>query len=111
VERYGLWLRALDRPHHRALCKLIRSRFPPDLLSALRYEGLEAAPALAAADKYIQFKQALLQVAVQLDIGTSPFLEYIQNQTQVARTVIQHITALRSLADLIPLVGSRRAKY
>jgi hypothetical protein len=42
-------------------------------------------------------------VAVQRDVGTSSFLEYIQKQTQGARTVIQHITALRSFTDLIPL--------
>jgi hypothetical protein len=85
----------LDRATHRPLCNLIRSRLPPDLITAPRYEELDAAPKLQAADTYAAFKDALLQVVIQLDIGTSSHLDFIQKQRQGQRTVIQHISSHR----------------
>ncbi len=95
-------LYGLDRANQRPLCKLLRSHLPPDLVTSIRYASLDAAPRLMAADTYDGFKNALLQVLIQLDLGTSSYLDFIQKQQQGNRTVTQHITMLRAFTDIIP---------
>jgi hypothetical protein len=92
----------LDRANHRPLCNLLRSRLPPELVTSILYASLDAAPRLQAADTYAEFKDALLQVLIQLDLGTSSHLDFIQKQRQGPRTITQHITVLRAFTDTIP---------
>jgi hypothetical protein len=92
----------LDRANQRPLCKLLRSHLPPELVTSILYASLDAAPRLMAADTYAGFKNTLLQVLIQLDLGTSSYLDFIQKQHQGNRTVTQHITQLRVFTDIIP---------
>jgi hypothetical protein len=92
----------LDRVDQRPLCNLLRSSLTPDLVTEVLYASLEAAPRLLAADTYAGFKDALLQVLIQLELGTSSHLDFIQKQRQGPCTVTQHITVLRVFTDIIP---------
>jgi hypothetical protein len=92
----------LDRATHEPLCRLIVSRFPETLVSELRYNTTFSSAGLKHPTNYHKMMQALLEVAMQLDQGTASTLEYIQQQHQGSRTIIEHITAMRFLTDLIP---------
>jgi hypothetical protein len=92
----------LDRATHEPLCRLIISKFPDTLISELRYNTTLSSAELKHPTNFHKMMQTLLAVAMQLDQGTATTLEYIQRQNQGSRSIIEHITAMRFLTDLIP---------
>ncbi len=65
----------LDRVGQRPLCSLLHSSLTPDLVTEILYAPLEAAQRLISANTYAGFKEALLQVLIELDLGTSSISE------------------------------------